>query len=387
MGSSTSRVDVADGDAPGQEEEGSVGEFERENVNHGGGDGHEDDGADDRNQAVDLLANRLLLGLRHNRYDGARPAAVGTVGTISCPVNVRMSTISIRGRSRLDAEEKMCERKPICPKSDEDSRGVEEEEVRAEGEDVSEEEEMKSAEDPLPFDLCFSFDASSSGEFHILLGAERTITGRSMRERFRVSHASCVESTIRCKYEAGSGQFFSLLAHSSFWSEKLIRDLMVEIGDERQLIPAVIIAEPSASTDLPPITQATVCYFSNSMLEGRNEVDSIDDRFDIDKTEQFVSHRNSVYKMQDIYGLQTKGDDGMDDVECVVCMSEPRDTIILPCLHMCLCNECAEVFRFQTDRCPICRSFVETLLTVDASVNENSDSHLHTGRESPKPLV
>lgn len=41
--------------------------------------------------------------------------------------------------------------------------------------------------------------------------------------------------------------------------------------------------------------------------------------------------------------------------ECVICMSEERDTMLLPCRHMCLCSSCAQSLRYQSSSCPICR--------------------------------
>lgn len=51
--------------------------------------------------------------------------------------------------------------------------------------------------------------------------------------------------------------------------------------------------------------------------------------------------------------------------ECVICLTEARDTAILPCRHMCLCNDCAHQLRLQTNRCPICRTPVSSLLHID----------------------
>ncbi len=42
-------------------------------------------------------------------------------------------------------------------------------------------------------------------------------------------------------------------------------------------------------------------------------------------------------------------------IECVICTSEIRDVIIMPCRHLCLCKMCAANLRVQSNNCPICR--------------------------------
>jgi E3 ubiquitin-protein ligase MGRN1 len=44
-----------------------------------------------------------------------------------------------------------------------------------------------------------------------------------------------------------------------------------------------------------------------------------------------------------------------DKNECIVCMSNPRNTLLEPCKHVCLCAECAEILRNNRNACPICR--------------------------------
>ncbi|KAJ4971944.1 hypothetical protein NE237_005043 [Protea cynaroides] len=77
------------------------------------------------------------------------------------------------------------------------------------------------------------------------------------------------------------------------------------------------------------------------------------------------------YELQEIYGIGNSVEsdfDGNDPgKECVICLSEPRDTTVLPCRHMCMCSGCAKVLRFQTNRCPICRQPVERLLEIKVS--------------------
>src|SRR6218665_3522583 len=61
-------------------------------------------------------------------------------------------------------------------------------------------------------------------------------------------------------------------------------------------------------------------------------------------------------------------DDEFEDSgsECVICMCETRDTLILPCRHLCLCNCCADNLRYQASNCPICRVKFCALLQIRA---------------------
>uniref|UniRef100_A0A4W5RNJ3 E3 ubiquitin-protein ligase n=1 Tax=Hucho hucho TaxID=62062 RepID=A0A4W5RNJ3_9TELE len=81
------------------------------------------------------------------------------------------------------------------------------------------------------------------------------------------------------------------------------------------------------------------------------------------------------YLLQEIYGIENKNnqetkpseDENSDNSnECVVCLSDLRDTIILPCRHLCLCNSCADTLRYQANNCPICRLPFRALLQIRA---------------------
>jgi E3 ubiquitin-protein ligase MGRN1 len=76
-----------------------------------------------------------------------------------------------------------------------------------------------------------------------------------------------------------------------------------------------------------------------------------------------VEGHDHAYDVQEIFGIANTNDE--EDNECVVCMSEPRDTTVMPCRHMCLCHECAESLRKQTNKCPICRESVQSLLRIN----------------------
>lgn len=66
--------------------------------------------------------------------------------------------------------------------------------------------------------------------------------------------------------------------------------------------------------------------------------------------------------------LQEAIPDDIEDsgLECVICMCDMRDTLILPCRHLCLCQACADSLRYQASNCPICRSPFRALLQIKA---------------------
>lgn len=68
-------------------------------------------------------------------------------------------------------------------------------------------------------------------------------------------------------------------------------------------------------------------------------------------------------------------------LECVICMCVLRDTLILPCRHLCLCQACADSLRYQASNCPICRSPFRALLHIKA-VQKNSGPTMAAGEVS-----
>jgi len=108
-----------------------------------------------------------------------------------------------------------------------------------------------------------------------------------------------------------------------------------------------------------------------------------DDSYAIKVVKQKLPYLGQIYNLHDIYGLDYTGErESEGSRECVVCLSEPRDTTILPCNHLCLCAGCAEVMRTQTNKCPICRAPVKKLLSIrlssasDINNNEMLPTHL-----------
>lgn len=91
-----------------------------------------------------------------------------------------------------------------------------------------------------------------------------------------------------------------------------------------------------------------------------------------------IDAHQRVMEVQEIYGIDA-GPEAMEGSEapasgadedvrggtpCVICMAAVRDTVVLPCRHMCLCHGCAHTLRSQTTKCPICRTEIEALVLL-----------------------
>eukprot|EP00929_Paragymnodinium_shiwhaense_P114961 TRINITY_DN83522_c0_g1_i1.p1 TRINITY_DN83522_c0_g1~~TRINITY_DN83522_c0_g1_i1.p1 ORF type:complete len:282 (+),score=71.57 TRINITY_DN83522_c0_g1_i1:85-930(+) len=87
--------------------------------------------------------------------------------------------------------------------------------------------------------------------------------------------------------------------------------------------------------------------------------------------------RGQEYVLQEIYGLAELSKDSGDNHDeasagepCVICLSEPRTTAVLPCSHLCVCATCGGALRVRGDRCPICRQDVRDLRTFTMKSGE-----------------
>eukprot|EP00058_Branchiostoma_floridae_P021670 XP_002607160.1 hypothetical protein BRAFLDRAFT_118649 [Branchiostoma floridae] len=88
----------------------------------------------------------------------------------------------------------------------------------------------------------------------------------------------------------------------------------------------------------------------------------------------FEKNSEDFFSVKPLKQKQMHQEDDIDDSgsECVICMSDIRDTLILPCRHLCLCNGCADSLRYQASNCPICRQPFRALLQMRAMRKKTS---------------
>lgn len=106
------------------------------------------------------------------------------------------------------------------------------------------------------------------------------------------------------------------------------------------------------------------------------------DNFSIKIIKQKLLAGGMELLLQEVYGIENKqkseeeereeadsDSEGEEDdlgAECVICITEVKDTLLLPCRHLCLCSSCAASLRFQASNCPICRAPFRALLQIKA---------------------
>lgn len=84
---------------------------------------------------------------------------------------------------------------------------------------------------------------------------------------------------------------------------------------------------------------------------------------------QKVQCGSVIRKAEALYGgtmPNPKGSQpGEDSGECVICLTQPKNVVILHCRHVCLCRSCAAItsstWSFQ---CPVCRGRVAAMVAV-----------------------
>lgn len=94
-------------------------------------------------------------------------------------------------------------------------------------------------------------------------------------------------------------------------------------------------------------------------VQENNTVSSSDGAGQLSSVGASTSASVSNMGTQGAGGSATGGDSELPE-ECVICLTEPKDTLLLPCRHLCVCSEC---FR-HVDKCPVCRSAFDNYIVL-----------------------
>uniref|UniRef100_A0A8C9WYJ1 E3 ubiquitin-protein ligase n=1 Tax=Sander lucioperca TaxID=283035 RepID=A0A8C9WYJ1_SANLU len=197
----------------------------------------------------------------------------------------------------------------------------------------------------IQYGVEFTFDADARVAITLYCQAfEEFANGMAV---YSPKNPSLVSETVH--YKRGVSQQFSMPSFKLDFCEWKEEDLNFDL--DRGVFPMVIQAVVDEGDGM------LLKFFSVKPLKQKQIVDRVS------------------YLLQEIYGIENKNnqetkpsdDENSDNSnECVVCLSDLRDTLILPCRHLCLCNSCADTLRYQANNCPICRLPFRALLQIRA---------------------
>ncbi|KAK8833425.1 hypothetical protein WA577_000390 [Blastocystis sp. JDR] len=136
-------------------------------------------------------------------------------------------------------------------------------------------------------------------------------------------------------------------------SEEDLASHPLNLRDQWSFIIAIHLNSPKESA-----IQSLFVYCAARVVNGSPKIKVITQKCQIQNRGFFIS---------EMYGLGDLSKSDNESKECVICMTNPRDTCVLPCRHVCCCAECANTLRLQSDKCPVCRKPITELvyLTVN----------------------
>ncbi|XP_050663597.1 probable E3 ubiquitin-protein ligase MGRN1 isoform X2 [Leptidea sinapis] len=164
-------------------------------------------------------------------------------------------------------------------------------------------------------------------------------------------------------YKKGANQQFCQISHVFDPSKYPEEDLVYSA--DREIIPVAIYCVVDEGQDEIRQSHTTIAIVEKHS-DGMYVLKALKQKLFVD---------GLCYLLQEIYGIENKNldtkptsDEETEDggLECVICMCDVRDTLILPCRHLCLCNSCADSLRYQANNCPICRAPFRALLQIRA---------------------
>ncbi|XP_073829361.1 mahogunin ring finger 1 [Musca autumnalis] len=173
-------------------------------------------------------------------------------------------------------------------------------------------------------------------------------------------------------FEKGINQFFSQPSH--VFNPQLIPEDDLIYNPSKEQYPVAIHCVVEEGNEDCRQSHTTICVIDHHPESNSYVLRALKQKIFVD---------GLCYLLQEIYGIENKAinkssiDEDLDDhgSECVICMSETRDTLILPCRHLCLCYSCADSLRYQANCCPICRAPFRALLQIRA-VQKGVNNHV-----------
>jgi len=209
------------------------------------------------------------------------------------------------------------------------------------------------------YDIQFTFDSSEEIVAKLYYVASETFDKET---KSIVYTSNITPSPVGVPLAQGLGQAFVTTKEQQLNINAFKEEDLVENGNTSPVIILLQALNVNKDESIKRITTQTTIATLLKCNDGT---------FEIKPVKQKIEYGGLSYLVHDIYGT----DEGREiSEECVICMTEARNTVVIPCRHMCLCHQCAEVLRHQSNKCPICRGPVRSLLKIEISTGASKES-------------
>lgn len=223
---------------------------------------------------------------------------------------------------------------------------------------------VKTDAEEKSYNIEFVFDADMKCAIKIYYFCTEEITTNNITYLPR----DTVTTSETFYYQKGPSQIFSQPAH--IFNPSKYSDEDMQYNSEKDIYPIAIHCVVDDGGDSLTHSHSTICVVDHHTSDGEYHLRAMKQKIFVD---------GLCYLLQEIYGIENKNltrpttdEDEDNGSECVICICEPRDTLILPCRHLCLCNSCADSLRYQANNCPICRAPFRALLQIRAVQKSNT---------------
>ncbi|KAL7083933.1 hypothetical protein ACP275_14G192700 [Erythranthe tilingii] len=196
--------------------------------------------------------------------------------------------------------------------------------------------------------VSFTFDASVNGSITIFYFAEE-----GDECKFTPIHPEI--NPVKIQFRKGPGLKFCQPSGTGIDLGFFDIDELSKPSPGGYVYPLVILAQSSTNNNAQ-ITQAVL-----EKENGKN--------FHVKVIKQILWAGGVRYELHDIYGAGDLNRGSISDAgsenECIICFAEDKNTVVLPCRHMCMCGECAKDLRLKSNKCPICRQPIQELMEIN----------------------
>jgi hypothetical protein len=116
-------------------------------------------------------------------------------------------------------------------------------------------------------------------------------------------------------------------------------------AEKKELVPKVMYRE----------------YVRGLVTEEMEQVKAYRDRNKITTADHADTLKEIGVSLTKFDGL--KRFEGKAAAECVICLDKPKDHILTPCMHLCICHDCVPNLQKQ-GKCPMCTKKIQQILRI-----------------------